>query len=441
VVSITSVVDALVAGAAAVARPTASAPAPATAAAAPVMVVRLTIRAARSRRSMLALTAGSMGAACPRRPAAVFFEAVERLGIWVYTFHRRLTAGVQRQASAVPDGCRMTTNAGSVRRRADAEDEAVRDARLGSARWLALGTSAHVLTTDPATLGPATEAVRGVLDDVDRAVSRFRVDSELWRLNAQAGGWHEVSPLTLRALRVAVDAAGWTEGLVDPTVGASLVALGYDRTYRLIPADAPEASLVVAPIVDWQCLELDDDARRVRWPAGVVVDLGATAKGLAADLAAAAAREAAGCGVMVNLGGDLAVAGESPAGGWNIVVADSADPDRPADAEVGQVVAVTTGGLATSGTQARRWRRGGSELHHLLDPRTGRPTTGPWRTVSVAAATCVLANTASTAAVVAGADAPRWLAERGFPARLVAEDGAIRLVGDWPAAAAEDAIP
>jgi thiamine biosynthesis lipoprotein len=317
--------------------------------------------------------------------------------------------------------------------RAQAEDVAVHAARLGSARWSSLGTSVHVLTTDAGALAAATEAVKVVLEEVDATLSRFRDQSELSRLNRDAGAWRDVTPLANQALRVAIDAARWTDGLVDPTVGAALINLGYDRTFALLPADPPNVPVTVAPVVGWQAIELDDATMQVRWPSGVVVDLGATAKGLAADLAAAAAFAAAGTGVLVNLGGDLAVVGPPPREGWSLLIGDTADPDQPADDGSGHVVAIESGGLATSGIRARRWRRGGNELHHLLDPRTGRPTTGPWRTVSVAAVSCVLANTASTCAVVAGALAPTWLERYGFAARLVGLDGSVLTVGGWPA--------
>lgn len=309
----------------------------------------------------------------------------------------------------------------------------MRAAGLGSARWSALGTFAQVLTTDPEELGAASAVVADVLRDIGLTLSRFDPDSELSRLNRHAGHRNLISPMTARALRIALDAAAWTDGLVDPTVGAALIALGYDRTYRLVAADAPDTPVVVVPTVDWRSVQLDEDDGTVRWPAGVVVDLGATAKAHAADLAARAAQASTGCGVLVNLGGDLAAAGPAPAEGWSVLIADSADPDVAEDPRQSHVVTIDSGGLATSGTRARRWRRGGSELHHLLDPRSGRPVTGPWRTVSVTASTCVLANTASTCAVVAGDLAPDWLDRRGFAARLVAHDGTVRLVGGWPA--------
>ena len=118
---------------------------------------------------------------------------------------------------------------------------------------------------------------------------------------------------------------------------------------------------------------------------------------------------------------------------------DSLPASRPSlpseDPPVGPsaVVAIRSGGLATSSTAARRWRRGGDVLHHILDPRSGLPAAPVWRTVSVAAATCTEANTASTAAVIRGEAAPGWLAGLGLAARLVAESGAVLTVGGWPA--------
>jgi thiamine biosynthesis lipoprotein len=136
--------------------------------------------------------------------------------------------------------------------------------------------------------------------------------------------------------------------------------------------------------------------------------------------------------VLVSLGGDTAVAGEPPAGGWRIRVQDrTALPGASADGPT-QVVTIRDGGLATSSTAARRWRRGGDVLHHILDPRTARPAAPVWRTVSVAAVNCADANTAATAAVIRGRQALPWLAGLGLPARLVAQDGAIRILNAWP---------
>ena len=327
----------------------------------------------------------------------------------------------------------MTGAAGTGPTRRDNQRQHAEARGLAGRDWAALGTTAHLVVTAPDRLAAAHAAVVEVLRDIDLAASRFRDDSEIAEMNRAAGAWVPVSELLVHALRVALDAAELTEGLVDPTVGAALVDLGYDRTFALVAREAPDAVVRVRRAPGWRSVELDEAGGRVRVPAGTIVDLGATAKGLAADLAAQAAARAAGCGVLVGLGGDIAVAGSAPDEGWPISVADTSSLDVAAGAEPEQVVVIRDGGLATSSIRARRWRRGGSELHHVLDPRVGRPADAPYRTVSVAAKSCALANAASTAAVILGFAAPGWLADGGFPARLVTRGGDVVRVCGWPA--------
>jgi thiamine biosynthesis lipoprotein len=164
-------------------------------------------------------------------------------------------------------------------------------------------------------------------------------------------------------------------------------------------------------------------------PEGVSLDLGATAKALAADRAATEAHRAAGAGVLVGLSGDLAAAGPCPLEGWAILLAED---HRAAHDGPGPRVTIRSGGLATSSTGIRRWRLGDEELHHLVDPRTGLPSRSRWRTVSVAAASCVEANAASTAAIVMSESAEEWLLARHLPARLVESSGEVRAIGGWP---------
>ncbi|WP_409463000.1 FAD:protein FMN transferase [Amycolatopsis sp. GA6-003] len=299
-----------------------------------------------------------------------------------------------------------------------------------SAAFPALGTTARVLVTEEAALGPATELLRTRLAELDRACSRFRTDSETSALHRAAGREVEVSPLLADALSAALRASWLSGGLVDPTVGASMAALGYDRDFAEI-TDGPAAAPVPAPGSHWVLFE---PARRiVVLPRGVMLDLGATAKALAADQTAAEIAHRTGCGVLVNLGGDLAVAGAAPAGGWRIALGD--DHTDAADT----TITLTGGGLATSGVARRTWRRGGRVVHHIVDPRTGEPADPCWRTVSVAAKSCVDANTASTASVVLGVAALDWLNSRGLPARLVTSRGAVRTTAGWPAERREHA--
>ena len=295
--------------------------------------------------------------------------------------------------------------------------------RWGIASFPAIGTTARVLVTTAQRLGDAVDVVSSQLEQLDDVASRFRADSEVALL--ASGRPTAVSPLLLGLVQAALRAARITGGAVDPTVGAALSGLGYDRNFPAVAARSA-GPLVVRRVPGWSAVEVDPDAGTVRVPAGVVLDLGATAKAYAADRAARDAAAAAGCGVLVSLGGDVAVAGACPAGGWTVRLSDDAndtDPDLPS-------VRIRSGGLATSSTAVRHWRRGGIALHHIVDPVTGLPADTPWRTVSVAAASCLDAQIAATATMVRGLD---WLGPTGLPARLVGTDGAVRTVGGWPA--------
>jgi thiamine biosynthesis lipoprotein len=313
-------------------------------------------------------------------------------------------------------------------------------AREASASWQALGTGVQVIVTDAGQLAVARGMLEADLADVDLACSRFRADSEIVALDRATGGADAgpvtVSPLLAEAIAVALRAARLTGGDVDPTVGAAMNAIGYDRDFSLVQRDGPAVGLTIRTISGWRQVEFDEQARLLRVPPGVRLDLGATAKAWAADRSAARIAGALGCGVLVSLGGDIAVSGQPPAGGWRIRVQDISG--RPEDPPAGPstVVAIHGGGLATSSTTARRWRRGGDVLHHILDPRTGLPAAPVWRTVSVAAASCTDANIASTAAIIKGLAAPAWLTGLGLPARLVDEGGQVRTIGGWPAEAA-----
>jgi thiamine biosynthesis lipoprotein len=306
------------------------------------------------------------------------------------------------------------------------------DSRAGvltSRSCKAIGTSATVVVQEPDAADDAERHLLAELAAIDHACSRFRPDSELEFLNNNAGTEVTVSPLLVDAVLVALRAAELTDGDVDPTVGEAMQVLGYDRDFAELPKQgAPIATVVRVP--GWQKIEVNPARHTVRIPDGVRLDLGATAKALAADRAATRAAAVAGCGVLVSLGGDLAVAGPPPPRGWEVHVTDD-HAAAPTDAD-GQTVLVESGGLATSSTTVRRWARGGQELHHVVDPRTGRPADEVWRTVSVAAASCRDANIASTAAIIRGVDAPAWLDGLGLPARLVLPEGSVVRVGGWP---------
>jgi thiamine biosynthesis lipoprotein len=296
----------------------------------------------------------------------------------------------------------------------------------------ALGTKVVLAVSQPAALARASELLAAKLDGVDRACSRFRFDSELMRLNSAGGRATNVGPLLYEAIEAAVDAAEATGGLVDPTIGRTLRLSGYDRTFSVVRTRDGSFRPSYAHDPDWQSIELDPERRTVRLARGVELDLGATAKALAADHAATIITAETGSGVLVSLGGDVAVGGEAPPGGWSIRLAE--DNAAPLETD-GPVVALVDGGLATSATTVRRWATTEGELHHIIDPRTGRPAAAYWGMVSVAGSSCVGANTASTAAVVLGEAAVPWLAARRLPARLVRYDGVVTTVCGWPGGA------
>jgi FAD:protein FMN transferase len=300
-----------------------------------------------------------------------------------------------------------------------------------AAGWRALGTQVRIVVAEGGRLDDARRMLEADLAEVDAACSRFRADSELNAL-PRDGRPVTIGPLLAEAIGAALRAAALTEGDVDPTVGGALAMLGYDRDFARIEPDAPGAHQKVCAtmIAGWRNVRLD--GRVLTMPPGTSLDLGATAKAWAADRSATRIAGRLGQGVLVSLGGDIAVAGPPPAGGWTIRVQDATgDPDDQPEGTY-SVVAIRDGGLATSSTAVRRWRRGGNVLHHILDPRTGAPADTMWRTVSVTAGTCADANAASTAAIIRGGQAPSWLAGHGLTARLVDTRGSVITVGGWP---------
>ena len=305
---------------------------------------------------------------------------------------------------------------------------------MSSSRWRLWGTYAFLAVDSPDLLAPARSLADDLLEEVGEACSRFRDDSDLSRANRRPGRWTPCGPVLVDAVRAGLQAAEASDGLVDPCLGRALVSLGYDRDLALLRA-RPALPFQPDPAPPrpgaWREVEVRDDAVRV--PEGVALDLGATAKAWAADLVAEAVADRLGCAVVVSLGGDVRVAGP-PGSRWPVRVTEH--PDAVATGLAADVV--LRGGLATSTTVVRRWggdRAAPAEAqprHHLLDPRTGLPTTGVYRTVSAAGATCLAANTASTAAIVLGSRAPAWLATHGVAARLVDRTGRVSTVGAWP---------
>ena len=307
---------------------------------------------------------------------------------------------------------------------------------LAAYRGTALGTSMHVVVTDPETLGAATASVQAVVDAIDQACSRFRDDSELSRLGAVEGPREGiVSPLLAQALATALRAAEVTGGAVDPTVGAAVRSAGYSVDFGAVPADGDALTLAVLPVPGW---------RRIRFfpPRGVSRSTPVSRSTWArprkrSPRISPRRRRSRRCRAEASWSAWVGTCR------WRANLLRRAGTFRsrrtaaPQSPPMGRRSAIRAGGVATSSTTVRRWRRGGMELHHIIDPATGLPAAGPWRTVSVVAGNCVDANIAATAAIVRGAAAASWLESAGLPARLVDRNGAMTRVGGWPVPGAQ----
>jgi thiamine biosynthesis lipoprotein len=287
------------------------------------------------------------------------------------------------------------------------------------------GLSGSLTTEREDQMDDATERLWYWLDAIDVACNRFRDDSELSQLNASHGARTAISPTLEMALAAALRCASATDDLVDPTVLPALLALGYDRDFDELSDGDPILEHVALPAMGTSAIHLDADAHTVVLDPPCRLDLGASAKALAADVIADDVAESGG--VVVEIGGDVAVRGEGPEGAWAIAVSDNLrlDGHEPR-------VAFRHGGIATSSTNSRTWRVGERTVNHIIDPRTGHCARGLYTTASVSASDCVLANAFATAALLWNEDAGYHIAQAGWSARLVRRDGTLEYVGGWP---------
>ena len=234
----------------------------------------------------------------------------------------------------------------------------------------AMGCEVAVAGDDPA-------AVAAMLEHWEAVFSLFRPESELCCVNRARSQVLAVSPLFARALRVALDVAAETEGLVDPTLCGR-----------------------------WAEIALS--GRLLSRPPGLALDLNGVVKALAVDEAAAVL----GGPGFVSVGGDLAVRGP-------------VDVALPADGSV----RVVSGGLATSGTASRG--------AHLVDTATGRPSASRWEQVTASGASCLAADVAAKAGFLLGERGPDWLDARGIAGHFVAPGGEVLENASWSRATKE----
>ena len=271
----------------------------------------------------------------------------------------------------------------------------------------AMGTEIELLV-DAESADEALDAAEREFHRLESLLSRFRDDSELSQLNRD--GSIDAGPDLLRVVGLALAARERTGGRFDPTVHDAVVAAGYDRTFEAVPANGPAAG---APVPAGGAVRIDGD--RIELQAGVRIDLGGIGKGYAAERAAEPLATAGPC--LVNAGGDIATRG----GSWPVGVATGD----------GTLTLELSGrALATSGRDRRTWRRGGSVLHHLIDPSTGASATSDILRITVVAADAVDAEVLATSLFLAGMDdAAAEANAAGFPAVLIGADGRTLLAG------------
>jgi thiamine biosynthesis lipoprotein len=287
------------------------------------------------------------------------------------------------------------------------------------------------LETDGPLAQLAVQQVPQWFEEWEQALSRFRPNSDLSRLNNSAGRRAQVSSDLWEVLQASLSAAEETKGLVTPTVLSAVESAGYDRTFAELsqseadhvtdPSPTPEAYPTERSVPDWRRVELDPTGRTVRLRPGVGLDFGGTAKGWCADQAAS---DLGALGpTLVDAGGDIAVSGPMHDGSpWPIGIADPFHPDSEL-----AVLRISSGGVATSGRDYRRWRRGGREMHHIIDPRTGQPAQTDLLTVTVVGPSALAAEIAAKAALILGSrEGLDWLNGRPQLAGLmVLEDRTI----------------
>jgi len=259
-------------------------------------------------------------------------------------------------------------------------------------------------------VGGATAAECGTVQRLfahrDRIFSRFVPGSELNRVNEGAGRVTLVSVEFAAMVELALTAADQTQGMVDPTLGRALEAAGYDRDFAAVRDDPRPAGPAAPSSLDGLRLR----GRVLELPAGTALDLNGVVKAQTVDDALALL---AGPG-YVSAGGDVA-----SRGGLSVALPG------------GERVELVFGGLATSGSDRRRWRRAGTLQHHLIDPRSGRPARSPWAQVTVCGAACLSADIAAKAAFLLGDEGPDWLDDHGLPGRFRTADGATLTNQSW----------
>lgn len=286
-----------------------------------------------------------------------------------------------------------------------------------------MGTQVLVaIDNDGLNVGKELEKVPGWFEDWEQALSRFRPDSELTRLNQNSGVPINVSPLLWEVLQAALEGARDSGGLVSPALLPVLEQAGYTRSFQLIAAE-PTGFLPVAESfsTDLDAIQLEPATRTVSLPRGMRLDFGGSAKGWAANETMLRLRSLGA--VIADAGGDIAVSiPEGETQGWEINVKNAYAPG-----EAVRTIQLGKGGVATSGRDRRQWQQAGRKQHHIIDPRTGQPAETDVLAATVIARSAMEAEMAAKTVLILGSQQGlTWLEEReGCYGLVVLENGSV----------------
>lgn len=259
--------------------------------------------------------------------------------------------------------------------------------------------------------------------------SRFRADSELSQLNLRSGEWVQVSPPMWEMLLMGRNVERESDGLVTPALQGVLAAYGYDRSFEWVAkvnSNLNVTELDRRPMPGMQ-LQLDSNRRSVHLPAGTQLDFGGIAKGWAADRALEKLSPL-GAG-LVDAGGDIASGRpEAQDAAWPVGITDPFAPE-----EMIEMIALKGEAVATSGRDVHRWVQNETWRHHIIDPRTGEPTTNHVLAATVIAPTAVEAEMGAKCALILGQiEGLAWIEARPeFAGVLIMEDGAVLQSSDF----------
>jgi len=288
----------------------------------------------------------------------------------------------------------------------------------------AMGTTISMLLPDN-QVEMGAEIVRSLFSEWEQALSRFLPESELSQLNQKAGTPVAVSNLLYDVLATALTAAQATEGVYDPALLEQLEKLGYDRTFDDLPANRFDPIIPGEPGGRWRGIKVDPIRRQVTLPAGIKLDFGGIAKGMAVDASLENLHQNGISSALVNAGGDLSVLGLPPSDDqWIVAV--------PGQKQY-WTIPLHHGAIATSGIAHRYWRQGNILRHHILDPRTGLPAQCDLWSVTVVADRCEQAEVAAKVAFILGSKlGADFLRKHHIAGLLVHEEGTWETVPPFP---------